>query len=279
MTPDAQQTGLTTKAVLRVRDLSKTYASRAWRGRKQAAVHALDQVSLEVPQGGTLGLVGESGSGKSTLALCIARLEEADAGEVWLQDRDLLALRGKELRTARREVQVIFQDSALALNPHLTSLEAVREPLDIEGRLSKAQRNEQALVCMRQVGLGEELASRSTLQVSGGQRQRLAIARALMVSPALLVLDEAFSGLDLLVQAQILELLAELQASRKLTYLLITHDMALVGAMAREVAVMQAGRIVEQGDAQQIFGRPQHPHTKALLAAMPRPHRRIGGKE
>src|SRR5207253_7191400 len=165
---------------------------------------------------------------------------------------------------------LIFQSSALALNPKFTAVEAVTEPLDIQGTVGGSRRRKIALDCMRLTGLAAELAEQPILTLSGGQRQRLAIARALTLSPELLIFDESFSGLDLIVQAQILRLLASLQKSRSLTYLLITHDLSLVIGFASHLAVMQSGRIVESGAVSEVLAHPQHAHTQALIAAMPK---------
>jgi peptide/nickel transport system ATP-binding protein len=235
---------------------------------------ALSQVQLvarpfQVAAGTTLALVGESGSGKSTLARCLARLEEADSGEIWFEGRDILRLRGRDLVPVRRRIQLIFQDSATALNPRFSALEIVEEPLLIQGRGGKAERRNRALELMEAVGLRTDWATRRSLELSGGQRQRLAIARALAAEPSLLIFDEALAGLDVLIQSQIVNLLLDLQVSRGLTYLYVSHDLELMGRIADEIAVLCAGRIVERGNAAAIVAGPRHPHTQALLAAVP----------
>jgi peptide/nickel transport system ATP-binding protein len=255
--------------LLRVCHLSKSYVQRRWFSRRKFKVTALDDINLTVHCGSTVALVGESGSGKSTLAQCLARLVEPDSGEIWFKDKDLLNLSSAELFGARRQIQLIFQNSAAAMNPQFSAAEIVGEPLRIQNRAGKRERREQALLMMEQVGIPAEWADRSPLEFSGGQRQRLAIARALVLKPALLILDEALSGLDLPIQAQIIDLLVNLQASFSLTYLYISHDLRLAGYLAGEVAVMQRGKIVESGTVVEVFSRPKHPHTRVLIASIP----------
>jgi peptide/nickel transport system ATP-binding protein len=256
-------------SLVRARGLSKRYLQRDWLSRDIFCVQALDNVDLAVRTGSTLALVGESGSGKSTLARCLALLENPSSGEIWFEGELLSNKRARELLTMRRQIQIIFQDSALALNPRFTAGEIVAEPLAIEGKVTKTEQRRRALELMENVGLLERWAERRPLELSGGQRQRLAIARALAVRPKLLILDEALSALDPSVQAQMVNLLQDLQASFALTYLYISHDLALVGHLADEVAVMQHGRIVELANQAELFTHPQHPHTRELLASMP----------
>jgi ABC-type oligopeptide transport system ATPase subunit len=241
-------------------------------------VAALQGIDLELAPGCSLAVVGESGAGKSTLALCIARLERADSGEVWFDGTELTRLSRSELAPWRRKIQMIFQDSASALNPRLNVAEIVAEPLTIGKSGRAGERRQRALECLEQVGLKPEHAARSPLQLSGGQRQRIAIARALTLAPKLLILDEAFSGLDLLVQEQILDLLRDLQRAHSLSYLMITHDLGLAGVFAEQLAIMYRGKIVEQGATAKILAEPQHPQTKALLAATPRFPQRLAAR-
>ena len=231
---------------------------------KRVQITAVDGVDLEIRRGQTLGLVGSSGSGKSSVARCVTRLEQPDAGSIWFEGVDIVRLRSRELRSARLNVQMIFQDAVTSLNPRFTVLQAVEEPLRIQGESSSARR---ALVesVMKEVGLSLAALSRRVMDFSGGQRQRLAIARALTTRPKLLVLDEAFTGLDLSTQAQIANLLLDLQASHHLSYLMISHDLALVTGMADAIAVMAHGRIVENGSTQQVVANPQSEETKRLL--------------
>jgi ABC-type glutathione transport system ATPase component len=229
---------------LRVRGLSKTYVRRRPFSRAAVTVAALNNAELAVPAGSILGLAGESGSGKSTLARCIALLERPDSGEIWFGNRDLLRLSNSELRSVRRRVQLIFQDAARALNPRLSAVELVAEPLEIMKWGTRGARRRRALDLMDEVGLSPEWGSRSALEFSGGQRQRLALARALALEPAVLILDEALSALDLPLRVQMLNLLLDLKAARGLSYVFISHDLGLLGQIADEVAVMHQGRIV-----------------------------------
>ena len=256
--------------LLRVRHLSKRYIQGGWFSRKKFPVTALDDISLDVHSRSTVALVGESGSGKSTLARCLARLAEPDSGEIWFREKNLLALSSAELFTARRQIQLIFQNSAAALNPRLSAAEVIAEPLRIQERAGKRERRRQALAMMERVGLRPDWADRSPVAFSGGQRQRLAIARALVLKPVLLILDEALSGLDLSIQAQIANLLVNLQAAFSLMYLYISHDLRLAGYLADEIAVMQRGKIVESGNVVEVFSDPKHPYTQVLIASMPR---------
>jgi ABC-type glutathione transport system ATPase component len=256
-------------SLVRARGLSKRYLQRDWLSRDIFYVQALDNVDLAVRAGSTLALVGESGSGKSTLARCLALLENPSSGEIWFEGELLSNKRARELLLMRRQIQIIFQDAALALNPRFTAGEIVAEPLAIEGKVTKTEQRRRALELMENVGLLKRWAERRPLELSGGQRQRLAIARALAVRPKLLILDEALSALDPSVQAQMVNLLQDLQASFALTYLYISHDLALVGHLADEVAVMQHGRIVELANQADLFTHPQHPHTRELLTSMP----------
>lgn len=255
--------------LLCARGLERHYTRRRGWPRGRTRVRALDGVDLTVERGSTLGVVGETGAGKSTLARCLALLERPDSGSIRFRGQDLLVLEGQRRVRSRRQIQLIFQDPASALNPRFTAREIVTEPLRIQKMGDRGSRDRQAFEAMEQVGLLERWADRRPGQLSGGQRQRLAIARALVLKPTLLILDEAMSALDLSLQAQIVNLLLELQASRGLTYILISHDLQVVGHMADEIAVLQGGKIVEAGPTDQIFNRPQHAHTRRLLDATP----------
>ena len=248
-----------------VRGLSKSYRQRRWLS--TFCIQALDNVDLEIPTGSTVALTGESGSGKSTLAWCLARLLQPDAGEIRFAGRDLLRMPRRELAGVRKKIQLIFQGSAQALNPRFSAVEVVSEPLDIQSIGAKADRQARALELMEQVGLSAGWAGRSPLEFSGGQRQRLAIARALTLHPSLLILDEALTGLDLPIQSEIIDLLGELQAAHGLTYLYISHDLNLVERLADEVVVMHQGRIVERAGTAELFRWPSHPHTQALMSS------------
>jgi ABC-type glutathione transport system ATPase component len=254
--------------LMRARNLSKRYVQRRWLSRKSFLITALDDVSFTLTRGSTLAVIGESGSGKSTLARCLARLEQPDSGEIWFEGNNLLTMNSREMFSVRRRMQLIFQESALALNPRFSASEIVEEPLRIQFATKRKERRERALALMELVALRRSLAARSIRDLSGGQRQRLAIARALALEPSLLILDEALSGLDVSTQAQIANLLLELQASLSLAYLLISHDLGLAGNLADEIAVMHQGRIVEQRATADLFSSPQHPQTRMLLASV-----------
>lgn len=255
--------------LVRVRGLSKRYGGGPSLWRPRAIVEALDHVDLTMEAGVSLAVVGESGSGKSTLARCIARLEEPSSGEIWFDGQSLRSLRGAQVLAFRRKVQLIFQDPAIALNPRLTAVEIVEEPLTILRWRDTKQRRRRALELIEQVGISPRWGDRRPFEVSGGQRQRLALARALVMDPLLLILDEALSELDVSVQAQMIALLLELQSERKLTYLYVSHDLSLMRQVADEVAVMYQGRVVEQASVSELFANPRHAHTRALIAAIP----------
>jgi len=252
--------------LLDVRGLTKRYAGRRRGG---PPVLALAGVDLTLSRGSDLALVGQSGSGKSTLARCVARLEEPTSGEIWFEGVELTALGGPRLRPVREHIQIVLQDSATALDPRFSVVEIVSEPLEIMRRGDRRERRRRALELMETVGIPPGWSARRPHELSGGQRQRLAIARALAVAPRLLILDEAFTGLDVSIQAQIAALLRELRARHALTYLYVSHDLALMGELADEVAIMFEGRIVEHGQVSRIFADPRHAHTRALIEALP----------
>jgi peptide/nickel transport system ATP-binding protein len=255
--------------LVRVEHLSKHYVQRRPLTRAKFTVHALDDASLTIRRGTTLALIGESGSGKSTLSRCLALLEKPSGGAIWFAGENLVELTPRELFPLRRRIQLIFQDPTSALNPRLSAAEIVAEPLAIQSEGTKVWRHRRALELMEQVGLPAQWEHKRPLEFSGGQRQRLAIARALALEPQLLILDEALSSLDLANQEMLLELLADLQAAHSLTYLHISHDLRLVSQCADEVAVMNERTIVEQKSAPELFANPEHPYTRELLAAMP----------
>jgi peptide/nickel transport system ATP-binding protein len=234
-----------------------------------SVVKAVDNVSLWLDAGETLGLVGESGCGKSTLARAIARLYKPTAGEIFFRGEDLAALEGARLRQARRQVQMIFQDPYSSLNPRMSVERIVGEPLRNFGETADLAERVGALIDT--VGLDRNALRRYPHEFSGGQRQRIGIARALALNPALVVADEPVSALDVSIQAQILNLLQELQSKLGLSYLFISHDLSVVSLLSRRVAVMYLGEIVETGVTADLFTRPQHPYTEALLSAAPLP--------
>ncbi len=255
--------------LLKVENLVKHYAAGRSAPSKDKFA-ALDGVSLSIPARTTLALVGESGSGKSTLALCLACLEHPTSGSIWFEGVDVAALHSNQQRLLRPQIQLVFQDPASSLNPRWTALEIVSEPFFVQGRFSKQERSDKACTWLDHVGISRKMVGRRVDELSGGQKQRLAIARALALEPKLVVLDEALSALDCSVQAQISNLLLELQSSLGLTYLFITHDFAMAAYFADEIAVMDHGRIVESGPAEKILRSPGHDVTRSLLAATPR---------
>ncbi len=253
--------------LLEVDSLRKVFVTRdPFGGRGRHPVVAVDGVSLSVPAGRTLGIVGESGSGKSTTARLIARLVDPTSGTVRLAGEDLTRLRGEDLRLRRRELQVVFQDPLASFNPRRRIRSALREPLTAFGLPAGNDRIEELLAL---VGLPVSYANRAPHQLSGGQRQRVAIARALALSPKVLVCDEPVASLDVSIQAQVINLLEELQERLALTYVFISHDLSLVRHISDEIAVMHNGKVVEQGPAEAIAGDPQHPYTRSLIAAIP----------
>lgn len=263
-----------TTPLLEVQNLVKHYpGERSWLGlgRPRSVVRAVDGVSFDIAPGRTLGLVGESGCGKSTVGRTILRLAEPTAGGVRFDGQDVLALKGGALRALRRRMQIVFQDPYGSLNPRMTIGRTVREGLDIHRLGTAADRPARVAALLAEVGLDAELATHYPHELSGGQRQRVGIARALAVEPAFLVCDEPVSALDVSVQAQVLNLLADLRERRQLTYLFIAHDLAVVRHIADDVAVMYLGRIVERTTAVELYRAPRHPYTRSLLSAVPVP--------
>ena len=239
-------------------------------GRARGFVRAVDDVSFDIAPAETLGLVGESGCGKTTLGRAILRLIEPTAGSIFLEGEDITEMSGRELRERRRKFQMIFQDPAGSLNPRMTVEDIVGEALDIHGLAeTRSARHAQVADLLAAVGLEAGHASRYPHEFSGGQRQRIGIARALAVEPKLIVSDEPVSALDVSVQAQIINLLRDLQQKRGIAYLFITHDLAVVEHISRRVMVMYLGRLVELAEAKEVIRAPKHPYTQALISAVP----------
>jgi peptide/nickel transport system ATP-binding protein len=259
----------TAEPLVRVEALVKRYPpSRNSSGEHSAA--AVDGVTLSIFAGKTLALVGESGSGKSTVANCLASMERPTSGRIWIDGIELTGLGGRELRSVRTKIQLVFQDPAAAMSPRWTALQIVAEPLVIQDQIARSEQFDRARTLLERVGLSAATGSRRLAEFSGGQRQRLAIARALALEPKILILDEAFSALDCSVQAQMVNLLVELQSSIGITCLFITHDLAMAALIADHIAVLERGRIVESGDARNVVLHPVQDCTRALLAASPR---------
>ena len=261
-----------TAPLLEVRDLAKHFPVRGglW-ARPREWVQALDGISLDLYPGETLALVGESGCGKTTAARCILRLIPPTAGQVRFQGRALAALSRGELRALRRRMQIVFQDPYGSLNPRMTVGHILAEPIRAHGLARGAELDARVAALLERVGLAPEYRGRYPHEFSGGQRQRIGIARALALDPAMVVCDEAVSALDVSIQAQIINLLKDLQSDLGLAYLFIAHDLNVVDYIAHRVAVMYLGKIVELGPVERIFGAPRHPYTRALLAANPVP--------
>ena len=268
--------------LLEVRDLQKWFPmSKGMLQRQTVFVKAVDGVSIDVQPGETLGIVGESGSGKTTLGRCVSRLYEPTGGQITMRTNgetlDVSALRGRELSAFRKRAQMIFQDPYSSLNPRMTVLETVGEPLLVNNLARGRELEDRVTEIILQVGLRVEHLRRYPHSFSGGQRQRIGIARAMVVKPRLVVADEPVSALDVSIQAQILNLLQDLQQQYALTYLFISHAMNVVRYVSDRIAVMYAGKLVELGQKQEVLSYPKHPYTEALLAAVPKLTQRKGG--
>ena len=269
-------TATAAQSLLEVENLVVHFERREGLFGRSQTVQAVNGVSLNLARGETLGLVGESGCGKTTLARAILRLIEPTLGAVRFDGTDVLALAARPMRALRRRMQIVFQDPWSSLNPRMKVGTAIREGIEIHKIAEGAEADRQVAELLDEVGLPREAAGQYPHAFSGGQRQRIGIARALAVRPELIVCDEPVSALDVSVQAQVLNLLADLQARHGLSYLFISHDLAVVRHLAPRVAVMYAGRIVEEGPAEAVFKGPKHPYTAALLSAVPVPDPKAG---
>jgi ABC-type oligopeptide transport system ATPase subunit len=257
--------------LLEVRNLVKEFSRKRSLWQRTSAVRAVDDVSFRIEEGETFGLVGESGSGKTTTGRCILRLVEPTAGEVLFRGENLLQLSSRQMRGARRHMQIVFQDPYSSLNPRMRAGRIVEEPLVIHRLGDRRERRRRVEELFGLVGLEPAQMEQYPHMFSGGQRQRIGIARALALNPSFLVADEPVSALDVSVQAQVVNLLKDLQQALKLTYLFIAHDLRLVQHICDRVAVMYKGRLVEVAAAPALFAAPMHPYTKALLSAVPAP--------
>lgn len=251
--------------ILSLKDIRVTF------GKGSNTNRAVDGVSLNIEKGETLGLVGESGCGKSTLARAIVRTQEMDSGQILFDGQDFGSLRGDNLRRARRGIQMVFQDPYSSLNPRMAIRDIIADPLRNNSDLSRNEIAEKVEKLLDQVGLPTRALNAYPHELSGGQRQRVGVARALALDPALVICDEAISALDVSIQAQIVNLLQDLQDELKLTYLFIAHDIAVVRHFSDRIAVMYLGKIVESGTALEVCGNPQHPYTQSLISAVPVP--------
>lgn len=259
--------------LLSVRNLVKRFPIKGGIfSREVASVQAVSDVSFDIQRGETLGLVGESGCGKSTLGRCILRLIEPTEGQIFFKGQDITQLPSEKMRKLRRNMQIIFQDPYASLNPRMTVESIIGEPLDIHRIChSRADRHQRVLQLLDLCGLRRESISRYPHEFSGGQRQRICIARALAVGPELIICDEPVSALDVSIQAQIVNLMQDLQKELGLTYLFIAHDLKVVEHISTRVAVMYLGKVVEMATAEEVYGEPKHPYTQALLSAIPVP--------
>ena len=266
--------------LLSVRNLRKHFPVQGGiLAREVDRVHAVDGVDLDISSGETLGLVGESGCGKSTTGRCIMRLIEPSSGEIWFQGEEITRLQGARLRGLRRDMQIIFQDPFASLNPRHTVAGIVGEALVIHGLAkTRRERTERVVQLLETVGLRADHLNRFPHEFSGGQRQRIGIARALAVEPKLIVCDEPVSALDVSIQAQVINLLEDLQQKFNLTYLFIAHDLSVVEHISDRVAVMYLGRVVEVATARELYDNPRHPYTEALLSAVPIPDPKVKRK-
>ena len=261
---------MTADVLLKATDVVKNFPVRGGlTGRGGPVVHAVDGVSLEVRRGETLGVVGESGCGKSTLGRCLVRLTDVSSGRVDFDGEDITTLSRRRLRPVRPGLQMVFQDPYTSLNPRRTVGEIVAEPLRVHRRGTRAEIRAKVADLLDKVGLTAEQAERYPHEFSGGMRQRVGIARALALEPRLVVADEPVSALDVSIQAQVLNLFADLQEELGLTYVFVAHDLGVVRHVSDRIAVMYLGRIVELGPAEEVYGNPAHPYTQALLSAVP----------
>ncbi len=269
-----EQAGTASDALLEIRDLRVHYRARGLAARRGGVVRAVDGVTLSLRRGATLGLVGESGSGKTTLAKSLLRLEPVTSGEILFGGTDVAAMTERAFMPVRRRIQMVFQDSLNSLNPRFTLADTLAEPFIVHKLAPRAELRDRVAELLTQVGLSPEMMDQQAIHLSGGQRQRINIARAIAPGPEVIVADEPTSALDVSVQAQILNLMRDLQRRLGMSYLFISHDLGVIRRVAADVAVMYLGRVVETGPRDAIYSRPLHPYTRALMLAAPQPNPR-----
>ena len=258
------------KTLVKIENLTKNFISKkSFFGKPLSYVHAVDNVSLDIFKGETLGIVGESGCGKSTLGRSILRLTEPTSGKVIYDKTDLVSLSKEDMRQMRKRLQLVFQDPYASLNPRMTVKDLIKAPLDVFNIGNESERMEKVFQIMKQVGLTEEQLNRYPHEFSGGQRQRIVIARAIILDPEFVVCDEPVSDLDVSVRSQVLNLLNTLQKEKNLTYMFISHDLSVVKYISDRIAVMYLGRVVELAEKDELYSHAAHPYTKALLSAVP----------
>lgn len=255
--------------LVEAKELQKYFPVKNFFGKSKQEVRAVDRISFSIRKGETFGLVGESGCGKSTLGRTLIRMYEPTGGKIYYDGVDITTLKGKQLHTYRRKMQIIFQDPYSALDPHHNVREIICEPLALEGKLSSDEMEERVVSLLKTVGMKPEDMEKYAYEFSGGQRQRIGIARALAVRPEFVLCDEPISALDVSIQAQVINMLEDLQQEFGLTYLFVAHDLSMVRHISDRIGVMYLGNIVEISESDELYDNPQHPYTKALLSAIP----------
>ena len=255
--------------LVETQDLQKYFPVKSFFGRSKQKLHAVDNISLSIRKGETFGLVGESGCGKSTFGRTLIRMYEPTGGKIFYNGTDITTLKGKELNTYRKKMQIIFQDPYSALDPHHNVREIISEPMALEGKLSSSEMEERIVSLLKTVGMKPDDMEKYAYEFSGGQRQRIGIARALAVQPEFVLCDEPISALDVSIQAQVVNMLEDLQQELGLTYLFVAHDLSMVRHISDRIGVMYLGKILEISESDELYENPLHPYTKALLSAIP----------
>ena len=255
--------------LVETQDLQKYFPVKSFFGRSKQKLHAVDNISLSIRKGETFGLVGESGCGKSTFGRTLIRMYEPTGGKIFYNGTDITTLKGKELNTYRKKMQIIFQDPYSALDPHHNVREIISEPMALEGKLSSSEMEERIVSLLKTVGMKPDDMEKYAYEFSGGQRQRIGIARALAVQPEFVLCDEPISAIVVYIQAQVINMLEDLQQELGLTYLFVAHDLSMVRHISDRIGVMYLGKILEISESDELYENPLHPYTKALLSAIP----------